>query len=87
MLNDTEIVIMGGANGNIILNDVVIFDTLKQETRTVISNYNISFDCANQTVQVRKGLVLSLVYDDDDQLRLMRYTQATNALKTVELFN
>jgi len=81
-ISKTEIVIMGGfsmSQGD--LGDVLIFDSSRKVAEKVLDgDSKLTFMCPNSAAMVKDGTVVSLVSDQRNFLKLIRYERHKNAL-------
>ena len=78
-LNDTEIAILGGYDGNC-LSDVIVFNTTTKTCQKVSAGDYKFLTFGNQCVQAGINKVVALVEDKDDKPAVISWTKGASAV-------
>ena len=86
-LNDTEIAILGGYDGNSTLSDVIVFNTTTKKCQKVTAGGDYGFDAhGNQCVQAGISKVVALVAGKDSKPAVISWTKDASAVTILKNF-
>jgi len=84
-LNDSEIVIMGGTDGENCLSDVLVYDIDKKECQKVADGV-FKFTSDNNQITLVGDKVVALVFDEDDTPCLIEWSKGEDQVTVLQKY-